>query len=96
MAAEVSLDPRVAARLADRIARAVTGVPGVVRLSRGPLGTFLADRTVPGVALRDGTVQVSVVGRHGVPLVELAEAVRGEVRKAAPGLAVDVMIDDIE
>lgn len=96
MSAEVSLDPDQTARLADRIAQAVTGVPGVVRLSSGPLGTFLAERAVPGVTLRDGTVQVSVVGRHGLPLVDLAATIRDEVRKAVPGMAVDVTIDDIE
>lgn len=84
------------ARLADQIAEAVSGVPGVARLMPGPVATYLPGRTVPGVAVRDGEVVVSIAARYGKSLVELAEQVRIASRRAAPGLRIDVMVDDVE
>jgi uncharacterized alkaline shock family protein YloU len=83
-------------RLADRVAAAVSQVRGVARLMPGPIATYLPGRTVQGVAVRDGTVVVSVVARYGESLPEVADRVRAASRRAAPDLKVDVLIDDVE
>jgi hypothetical protein len=88
-------DPAEAGLLADRIAAAVAGCGDVAALADGPVATYLPGRTVPGVALRDDRVVVAVVARHGPPLAEAAGQVRAAVAGLAPGLAVDVRIDDI-
>jgi hypothetical protein len=89
-------DTAGAGLLADRIAAAVAGCPAVAALAEGPVATYLPGRTVPGVAVRDGLVVVTVVARHGRPLAEAAGQVRAAVGAVAPGLAVDVRIDDIQ
>lgn len=80
----------------DQIAVAAAGCPGVVRLAPGPLATYLPGRTVPGVAVRDGTVVVAVVAAYGPPLPQTAERVRAAVRRVAPNATVDVRVDDVE
>jgi uncharacterized alkaline shock family protein YloU len=82
--------------LADRVAEAAAGCPGVARLAPGPVATYLPGRTVPGVSIGDGTVRVGIVGRYGAPLPATAERVREAVRGAVPGLAVDVTVEDVE
>jgi hypothetical protein len=94
--AAVGHDLAETARLADRIAEAVSGVPGVARLTPGPVATYLPGRIVPGVAVRDGEIAVSIVARYGRSLVELAEQVRAATRRVAQGMRVEVMIDDVE
>jgi hypothetical protein len=89
-------DPEETERLADRIAAAVSRVRGVARLMPGPVATYLPGRTVPGVAVRDGAVLVSVAARYGESLPDVAERVRVASRRAAPGLRVDVLIDDVD
>jgi hypothetical protein len=89
-------DTTQAGQLADRIAVAVAGCPAVAALADGPVATYLPGRTVPGVAVRDNLVVVAVVARHGPPLAEAAGQVRAAVAGVAPGLAVDVRIDDIQ
>jgi hypothetical protein len=91
-----SRDTAEAERLADQVAAAVTGCPSVVRLAEGPVATYLPGRAVRGVALREGEVRVAVVAAYGPPLTDIAEQVRAAVRRAAPGLRVDVMIEDID
>lgn len=83
-------------RIADQVARAVSGCPGVARLAAGPVGTYLPHRVVPGVAVRDRSVRVVVVARYGHRLDELAGRVRAAARDAAGGRRVDVVIEDIE
>jgi hypothetical protein len=82
--------------MADRIAAAASSVPGVARLMPGPVATYLPGRTVPGVAVRDGEVVVSIAAWYGVSLPQVAEQVRAASRRAAPDLRVDVLIDDVE
>jgi hypothetical protein len=89
-------DTAGAGRLADRIAAAVAGCPAVAVLADGPVATYLPGRTVPGVAVRDGLVVVAVVARYGPPLAHVAGQVRAAVAGVAPGLAVDVRIEDIQ
>lgn len=91
-----SRDTAEAGLLADRIAAALAGCPAVAALADGPVATYLPGRTVPGVAVRDDLVVVAVVARLGRPLAEAAGQVRAAVAGVAPGLAVDVYIDDIQ
>lgn len=89
-------DPQELGRLVDRVAEAVTRCPGVAHLWSGPAGTYLPHRTVPGVAVRDGVVAVSVVARYGRDLSAVADQVRAAVRRVVPERRVDVHIEDIE
>jgi hypothetical protein len=89
-------DTAEAGLLADRIAAAVAGCGAVAALADGPVATYLPGRTVPGVAVRDDLVVVAVVARLGRPLAEAAGQVRAAVGGVAPGIAVDVYIDDIQ
>jgi hypothetical protein len=86
------------AELADRIAESVTGCPDVVRLTENPgapVATYLAGRTVSGVAVRPAEVEICVVARYGRPLPQVAEQVRRAVEPLVPGRVVDVIIGDI-
>ena len=91
-------DPAEVAELADRIARAVTGcavVAGLTGAPGGPVATYLPGRTVSGVAVRAGEVEVCVVARYGLPLLEVAAQVRQAVAPLVPDQVVDVVIGDI-
>ena len=86
------------AELADRIAAAVTGCPDVAGLTQipgRPVATYLPGRTVSGVAVRPGEVEISVVARYGPPLPQIAANVRQAVEPLVPGWVVDVVIADI-
>lgn len=90
--------PAEIARLADMIAAAVIRCPDVAGLTQipgVPVATYLPGRTVSGVAVRAGEVQVCVVARYGLPLPEIAAEVRRAVTPLVPGRAVDVVIADI-
>jgi hypothetical protein len=84
------------ALLADRIAGAVTGCPLVARLAGGFTATYLPGRTVPGVAVREDGVRIAVVAIYGPPLADIVDQVRTAASRRAPGLRVDVTIDDLE
>ena len=87
-----------AAELADLIVGAVTSCPGVAGLTqiRGiPVATYLPGRTVSGVAVRAGEVEVCVVARYGPPLPQIAQQVRQAVAPLVPDRVVDVVIGDI-
>ena len=91
-------DPAEVAGLADRIVAAVTGcaaVAGLTEAPGGPVATYLPGRTISGVAVRDGEVEVCVVARYGLPLLEVAEQVRQAVAPLVPDRVVDVVIGDI-
>ena len=91
-------DPAEVAGLADRIVGAVTGcaaVAGLTEAPGGPVATYLPGRTISGVAVRDGEVEVCVVARYGLPLPEVAEQVRQAVAPLVPDRVVDVVIGDI-
>ncbi len=90
--------PAEMAELADRIVGAVTGcaaVAGLTGAPGGPVATYLPGRTISGVAVRDGEVEVCVVARYGLPLPEVAEQVRQAVAPVVPDRVVDVVIGDI-
>jgi len=87
-----------AGELADRIAAAVTKCPSVAELAQmpgRPVATYLPGRTVSGVAVRPGEVEVSVVARFGVPLPQVAAQIRQAVALLVPNQVVDVVIADI-
>jgi hypothetical protein len=78
------------------VARRVEALPGVARVGSGRVGDFathLPGERIDGVRARDDLLEVSVVARAHVPLVELAAEVREVARW--PG-RVDVTIADLE
>jgi uncharacterized alkaline shock family protein YloU len=90
--------PADPAGLADRIVAAVTGCPSVAGLTQipgAPVATYLPGRTVSGVAVRAGEVEICVVARYGRPLPQIAKQVRRAVAPLVPGRVVDVVIGDI-
>ena len=90
--------PAEVGELADLIAEAVIrcpGVAGLTQLPSVPVATYLPGRTVSGVAVRPGEVQVCVVVRYGRPLPEIAAEIRQAVAPLVPGRVVDVIIADI-
>ncbi|MEU4830456.1 hypothetical protein [Streptosporangium sp. NPDC023615] len=80
------------------MADAVRRCPDVADLSGGPFGTVATYRPgemMPGVALREDEVEVSVVVRLGRPLPEIAEEVRAAVAPMAGGRPVNVHIGGV-
>ena len=64
MTTGVDRAPAETAELADQIVRAVTTCPDVAGLTQmpgSPVATYLPGRTVSGVAVRAGEVEISVV-----------------------------------
>ena len=83
--------------LADLVAAAVRGVPGVAGLDGGSLGevaTYLPGRRVSGVAERGDRLAVSITAVPAVDLRALAAAVRSAVATVDPR-PVDVTVADI-
>jgi hypothetical protein len=90
--------PPGTAKEADAIAAAVTAAPEVAALSGGRLGgvgTYLPGRRVTGVVIRDGELELHVIGRFGVPVTEIAAAVRRAVEPYADDRTVHVIIEDL-
>lgn len=85
-----------AERIANQVAAAAVGCPGVARLAPGPIATYLPGRVVTGVAVRDSSVRVAVVARYGPALPEVARQVRVAAAQVAPDRRVDVVFEDIE
>ena len=82
----------------DAIATAVLACPEVAGLSGGLVGevaTYLPGRRVTGVRMAPPGVEVSVVGRYGPTVAEIAAAVRDAVRRVAGSRPVDVVIADL-
>lgn len=86
--------------LADQIAAAVAGCPAVAALAAGPVATYLPGRVVEGVAVRgsgeQGSVQIAVIAHFGLSLPEVAAQVRAVATPLAPGLRIDIRIEDID
>ena len=84
--------------LADQIAAAVLGCPDVAGLTQIPgipVATYLPGRTVSGVAVRAGQIEVCVIARYGLPLRQVAAQVRQAVAPLVTDRVVDVVIADI-
>lgn len=85
-------DPAVLRAVAERVG----AVPGVARVGSGGLGelaTYLPGERLNGVRVEGRTLQLSIVARDGVPLPELARAVRAAAAWDGP---VDVTVADLE
>ncbi len=85
------------ADLADRVAAAVLGVPGVAGLHTGVLAevaTYLPGRRVEGVRLRPDRAEVHVVLAWGAAVEPTAAAVR-RAATAITGTVVDVSVQDV-
>ncbi|GLP78396.1 hypothetical protein TUM20983_55060 [Mycobacterium antarcticum] len=83
--------------LADVVAAAVAGVPGVAGLHAGmfgEVGTYLPGRRVPGVRIADGTTEVHVTLSFGSPVLETAARIRDVVGPLVGG-SVDVTVEDV-
>ncbi|GAA2849319.1 hypothetical protein GCM10010517_06640 [Streptosporangium fragile] len=81
--------------LARTVAATVRSHPDVADLTGGPFGTvatYLPGERVPGVALREDEVEVSIVVRLGRPLPEIADEVRVAVAPLVGGRPVNVHI----
>ena len=86
------------AELADVIAGAVLGVPGVAALHAGMFGevaTYLPGRRVTGVRITDDRVDVHVTVHEGVDVRRTAAAVREAVARIPAVTTVDVTVEDI-
>jgi hypothetical protein len=83
------------AQLADRIAAAVAACPLVAGLADGPVATYLPGRIVRGVAVREHVVVIAVVARYG-PLADTACQIHAAASRVAPGLAIEVRIEDLQ
>lgn len=84
-------------QLADRVAAAVSRVPGVVGLHGGAFGeaaTYLPGRRVAGVRLTDAVAEVHITVVYGTPVDETAEKVRAAVTPLVT-TPVDVRVEDI-
>ncbi|MDS1271960.1 hypothetical protein RIF23_16835 [Lipingzhangella sp. LS1_29] len=93
--AEVTTSP---ADTAQRVADRVRECPGVVGLSTGPFGTLVTPvvgGTIPGVLLREDSVELGVVARYGPPLPATATELRRAVRPLVPGREVHVSFVDL-
>jgi len=84
---------------AESIAAAVLECPLVVRLGGGGVGepaTYLPGRRITGVAVRDETVEVSVVGTVGATAADLDDQVRRAVLPLVGERQLHVAFADIE
>ncbi|MCX6408481.1 MAG: hypothetical protein NTV28_16330 [Propionibacteriales bacterium] len=83
--------------VAERVAAATLGVPGVAGLHAGSFGevaTYLPGRRVTGVRLRDDDTEVHVVAVMGTRLRDLADAVRSAVSPLVD-TPVRVVVEDV-
>ena len=83
---------------ADEVAAAVAAAPGVAALSEGRPGsvsTYVPGRRVTGVVVREGDIEVHVIGRYGVPVGTIAAEVRRAAEPFASGQPVHVIIEDL-
>ncbi|WP_051026470.1 Asp23/Gls24 family envelope stress response protein [Nocardia higoensis] len=82
---------------ADRIAAAVTAVPGVAGLHPGMFGeaaTYLPGRRVAGIRVGERGVDIHVSVRFGVPIAQVAERIRAAVAAIDAG-PVSIMVEDV-
>jgi hypothetical protein len=82
----------------DAVATAVRGCAGVDDLCSGAWGgvvSYLPGRQVPGVRVTADQVVVSVRGRWGVPVAELASQIRLAVASLAGLRRIDVIVADV-
>jgi hypothetical protein len=82
----------------DAVAAAARGCAAVDDLCSGPWGgvvSYLPGRQVAGVRVASGHVVISVRGRWGVPVSELADQVRAAVTRLVAPRRVDIVVADL-
>ncbi|HEY8043033.1 MAG TPA: hypothetical protein VIF35_02100 [Streptosporangiaceae bacterium] len=82
----------------DAVAAAVRACPSVDDLVAGPWGgvvSYFPGRQVAGIRVRPDHVLISVRGRWGVPVAELASQVRRAVSALAGPRRVDIEVADL-
>jgi hypothetical protein len=82
----------------DAVAAAVIGCGGVDDLHSGPWGgavSYLPGRQVTGVRVASDHVLISVRGRWGVPVTELAHQVRAALAALVAARRVDIVVADL-
>jgi hypothetical protein len=82
----------------DAVAAAVIGCGGVDDLHSGPWGgavSYLPGRQVTGVRVASDHVLISVRGRWGVPVTELAHQVRAAVAALVAPRRVDILVAEV-
>jgi hypothetical protein len=82
----------------DAVAAAARSCEGVDDLCPGPWGgvvSYLPGRQVAGVRIESDHVVISVRGRWGVPVAELARQVRAAVAGLVAPRRVDVVVADL-
>ncbi|GAA4843440.1 hypothetical protein GCM10023221_22010 [Luteimicrobium xylanilyticum] len=86
--------------VAEAARTAALAVPGVTRLATGPFGeiaTYLpGSRSVPGIRVGDGRVDVHVVVRGGPPVSVTAGEVHRAVVPVVGDRTVVVHVDDLD
>src|SRR6476620_7224282 len=83
----------------DAVASAVRAVPGVSDLAGGRFGdatSYLPGRRLAGVAVRDGTVRISVRARWGVSAGDLLRQITLALRPIFSDRRIDVVIAEID
>ena len=87
------------AETVEAVAAAVLCCRAVARLHGGPfnaISSYLPGRRVIGVALTPSGVTVGVVGRYPATVAEIASQVRAAVSTVVPGVAVTVVVEDLD
>ena len=82
----------------DAVAAAVRGCPAIDDLSPGPWGgvvSYLPGRQLAGVRVASDHVLISVRGRWGVPVTEMARQVRAAVAGLVGPRRVDLEVADL-
>ena len=82
----------------DAVAAAVRGCPAIDDLSSGPWGgvvSYLPGRQVAGLRVASDHVLISVRGRWGVPVAEMARQVRTAVAGLVGPRRVDLEVADL-
>ena len=82
----------------DAVTAAVVGCGGVDDLYSGPWGgvvSYLPGRQVEGVRVARDHVLISVRGRWGVPVIELARQVRAALAPLVAPRRVDIVVADL-
>ena len=90
--------PTTAGALAESIAAATAGVPGVAGLSGGKFGqvaTYAPNRKIDGVRFAGADVEVHVVAEWVASLPQLADDVRTALMPLTAGRSVSVFVDDL-
>lgn len=83
----------------DAIVARVLGCPSVVAMSPGrnrEVATYLPHRRVLGVRVVEEEIEVHIVARRGISLLDAARQVQEALAPLAESRVVSVYVDDIE